>query len=488
MPAPTTTDDLLELVHKSGLIDAARLAAFERELPKEQPTGPKQLARLLVGAGLITRFQAEQFLLGKWRGFTIGKYKVLERLGAGGAGAVYLCEHMTMRRKAAVKVLPAARSDNPAAVGRFYREARAAGTLEHPNLVRAHDVGEDDGVHYLVMDYVDGANLQEIVARTGPMTIARAAWCIRETARGLEAAHNAGLIHRDVKPGNVIVDRAGGVRVLDLGLARFYHDNTDMLTLKYDENNVLGTADYVSPEQALNSHEVDGRADVYSLGATFYFLLIGQPPFAGGKAAQKLIWHQVRPPTPVRQLRPEIPEEMAAVVEIMLAKNPADRYQTMGEIADALAPWTPTTPPPPAESELPRLSPLALRTGSNPGVGRGPVTPPRSSRPEEFHHSGASTGSVRSPSDLVTPRVLASAYADTATDRKCSRPAAPAGAAPQPPPRVVGNRRAQAVRLAFILILGLTVGLVLRFAALRIWPAAPPEPPPAAPAPDPAGR
>src|SRR5207247_730125 len=211
-------------------------------------------------------FQAEQFLAGKWRRFTLGKYKVLERLGAGGMGSVYLCEHKLMRRRVAVKVLPTAKAADPASLERFYREARAVAALDHPNIIRAYDVDHEEDLHFLVMEYVDGLSLQDLVRKSGPLAPATAANYIGQAARGLQHAHEvAGLVHRDIKPGNLIVDRGGTVKILDMGLARFFNDQDDMLTQKYDEN-VLGTADYLAPEQALDSHNVDIRADVYSLG------------------------------------------------------------------------------------------------------------------------------------------------------------------------------------------------------------------------------
>ena len=181
------------------------------------------------------------------------------------------------------------------------------------------------------------------------------------------------MLHRDVKPANIMLERNGVIRLLDLGLARFFHDNTDLLTLQYDDRNVLGTADYVSPEQALNSHEVDVRTDVYSLGATFYFCLTGQPPFPTGKIAQKLIWHQVRQPTPVHQVRPEVPEGLSAIVEKMMAKNPAQRYQTPLEVVEALRPWTSEPVAPPREEEMPKLSPAVAPTVPTPSRQSGPV-------------------------------------------------------------------------------------------------------------------
>ena len=192
----------------------------------------------------------------------------------------------------------------------------------------------------------------------------RAAHYIRQAALGIQHAHEAaGLVHRDIKPGNILVDRNGIVKVLDMGLARFFNDTDDILTKKYDEN-VLGTADYLAPEQALDSHGVDIRADIYSLGATFYFCLTGRPPFAEGSIAQKLIWHQTRQPKPVRSIRPDVPPEIAAIIEKAMSKDPAQRYQTPMAVAEALAPWAATPIPPPPESEMPRLSAAAMGAGS----------------------------------------------------------------------------------------------------------------------------
>jgi serine/threonine protein kinase len=470
MPAPSTTDEFLDLVRKSGLVDPERLdgfAANARRQPADEGD-PKQLAALLVGAGLLTQFQAEQFLLGKWRGFTIGKYKVLERLGFGGNGTVYLCEHLVMHRKVAVKVLPATKADNPAALGRFYREARASGILDHPNLVKAHDIDQDGPLHFLVMEYVDGSNLQEIVSKFGPLAVDRAAHYIRQTAQALQHAHQVGLIHRDVKPANILIDRTGTVRVLDLGLARFFRDQNDPLTLKYDEKNVLGTADYVSPEQALNSHEVDIRADVYSLGATFYYLLTGQPPFPGGKAAQKLIWHQVRQPTPVRTLRREVPPELAAIVQKMMAKEPAHRYQVPGEVVEALTPWTRTPLPPPPEAEMPRLSPAAARSVSAPPEGE--PAPAPAPRPVVLSTRGAASGPTRAGAptnappaqrhaDPTTPRPMARSD----TDPVRPRPAPVPRAAAKAPPADAARSSARGLRLAVILLVGAVGGSTLRW-------------------------
>ncbi|HTU20466.1 MAG TPA: serine/threonine-protein kinase [Gemmataceae bacterium] len=378
MPAPATIDAFLEVLDKSGLVEGERLRLFLQQNSGLSAT-PRKLASRLVAAGLLTQFQAEQLLLGKHRGFSIGKYRILERIGAGGHSTVYLGEHLVVKRRVAIKVLPMARAVNPASVARFYREARAAGALDHANLVRAYDVDCENGLHFIVMDYVDGSSLQQIVARFGPLSPARSAHYIRQAAQGLQAAHAAGLVHRDIKPANILLDRHGFIRVLDLGLARFFCDNEDPLTLKYDGNNVLGTADYVAPEQALNSHDVDSRADMYSLGATFYFLLAGRPLFPEGKITNKLIWHQTRQPASLRQLRPEVPRELAALVERMIDKVPERRYQTMGELMEALLPWTATPVPPPSEEEMPRLSPAARAAAVAEGGSGSNIAPGRNS-------------------------------------------------------------------------------------------------------------
>jgi serine/threonine protein kinase len=421
MPAPTTTDELLELIRKSELLLPQRLEAFVAQVAASASAHtPREMLGLLVAAGLVTQFQGEQLLQGKWRGFTIGKYKVLERLGSGGMGTVYLCEHMQVGRRVAVKVLPNSQAANPSALGRFYREGRAAGVLDHPNLVKAHDIDQDGGLHFLVMDYVDGASLQYLVGKFGPLAPARAAYYIRCAASGLHHAHQAGLLHRDVKPANIMLERNGTIRVLDLGLARFYHDNTDLLTIQFDDRNVLGTADYVSPEQALNSHEVDIRTDVYSLGATFYFLLTGHPPFPDGKMAQKLIWHQVRQPTPPHQIRPEVPEGLSAIVEKMMAKNPAQRYQTPLEVVEALRPWTTEPVSPPGEEEMPRLSPAVAPTVPPAARQSGPVPVNRRAKGTTTAElSGRVVTLDRTPAnaEVGTPRVLSSTATPTAQPR-----------------------------------------------------------------------
>lgn len=384
MPAPTTVDEFVDLVRKSAVLDEPRLSAYVDKI-RSDPASPKELsgiAGLFVRDGLLTYFQAEQFLQGRWKRFTIGKYKVLEKLGSGGMGQVFLCEHKLMRRRVAVKVLPTQKAADPSSLDRFYREARAVAALDHQNIVRAYDIDQDENLHFLVMEYVDGSSLQDMVRKAGKLDVTRACHYIYWSAIGLQHAHASGLIHRDIKPGNILVDRTGVVKILDLGLARFFNDDQDLLTKKYDES-VLGTADYLAPEQAIDSHTVDGRADIYSLGATFYFLLTGQPPFAEGSVAQKLLWHQSKSPRPVRDVRHEVPAEVAAILEKMMAKKPENRYQTPEKLAEALLPFTQTPIPPPPDEEMPQLSIAAQGTASGavsitttPKTAVTPKTPP----------------------------------------------------------------------------------------------------------------
>ncbi len=379
MPAPTVVSDFLDCVRKSSVVESRRLDEYLARPTDDAPATPAGMADAMVRDGLLTRFQADQMLRGRWRNFILsGKYTILEPIGAGGMGTVYLCSHNIMRRPVAIKVLPASQADDPGAVERFHREAQAVAQLRHPNIVGAYDVDRDGKFHFLVMEYVDGVNLQDLVKRTGPLDPTRAAHYIHQAALGLEHAHEAGLVHRDIKPANLLVDRQGVVKILDLGLARFFHDKRESVTAKYDGNAVLGTADYLAPEQAVDSHNVDIRCDIYSLGITFYFLLAGRSPFQEGSVAEKLIWHQVRQPKPIRELRPKVPEGLAAVLGRMIAKEPGLRYQTPAEVAAALAPFTQALIDPPSADELPPITPGARLAGvaeSNGALLPSPNTP-----------------------------------------------------------------------------------------------------------------
>ncbi|HXD88054.1 MAG TPA: serine/threonine-protein kinase, partial [Urbifossiella sp.] len=291
MPAPTTVSEFVDLVRKSGLLPGPTLdELIDRHRSQGSlPQAIDPFAAVLVRESQLTYFQAKQIKLGRYKRFTIGaKYRLLELIGAGGMGAVYLCEHTLMKRLVALKVLPVEKLEDPSCLERFHREARAVAALDHPNIVRAYDIDVHEKLHFLVMEYVDGNSLQDLIARHGPMDPIRAAHYMAQSAVGLQHAHELGMVHRDIKPGNLLLERTGVIKVLDMGLARFFNKQQDSVTEKYDDKCVLGTADYLAPEQAV-SNTVDIRADIYGLGGTFYFMLTGKTPFPEGTIASKLM-------------------------------------------------------------------------------------------------------------------------------------------------------------------------------------------------------
>jgi serine/threonine protein kinase len=328
----------LDLIHKSGITTPGRLATAVPD-PAALPREPGKAAGVLIQKGVITRFQAQQLLQGRHKGFLLGAYVILDQLGRGGMGAVYLAEHRDLHRKVAVKVLVTAKDeDHRLANERFFREARAAAALDHPNIVRIFDVSRHNDVPYLVMEYVGGETLQQTLDRSGAVSATDAADVVAQAAAGLQHAHERGFVHRDIKPGNLIRDRFGVVKILDMGLARSFSDPDHKLTEKLDAGAVVGTADFIAPEQALNSPQIDIRADIYSLGATFFSLVAGRPPFEGN-TTQKLLHHQMRSAPHLSEVDPTLPPGLTAVVAKMLSKKPQDRYQTPAEVIAALSPW-----------------------------------------------------------------------------------------------------------------------------------------------------
>jgi hypothetical protein len=272
------------------------------------------------------------------------RYRLLEMLGAGGMGAVYKAEHRVMERLVALKVINPSLTKDTAAVERFHREVKTAARLSHPNIVTAFDAEHANDVHFLVMEYVEGASLDEVLAKRGPLPVAEACEYIRQAALGLQHAHERGMVHRDIKPQNLMLTRSHGaqavglVKVLDFGLARFVSESGPAGPLT-QVGSVMGTPDYIAPEQAHDSRTADIRADIYSLGCTFYYLLAGQVPFPEGSALQKLMAHVDTPPRPIAEMRFDLPAGLAEVLDRMMAKDPAQRYQTPAEVAAALAPY-----------------------------------------------------------------------------------------------------------------------------------------------------
>jgi phosphate ABC transporter phosphate-binding protein len=366
MSVPQTAADFHALLERSRLLSVDQLeAAFA------DGRDPDLVLQQLVADRLLTPFQSEQLKKGRADGFFLtAKFKVLDFIGSGGMGKVYLCEHLLLHRLVAVKLLqlPTGPGDAARSFDRFYREARAVAALNDPNIIRVFDVDRVGPNPFMVMEYVDGTNLHEIVGRHGALSPIRAADYARQAALGLQHAHEIGLVHRDVKPGNLLLDRSGTVKLLDLGLARFTQDpvRNAGLTDKYDKHIVLGTVDFMAPEQAFDTPNVDARSDIYALGCTLYYLLTGQVPFPDRSAPEKMYAHKTKAPAPVSELAPRVPAGLIEVLERMMAKDAAERFQTAGEIVEVLADWVTDVVPPPSDAEMPRHPASFYQLGLSP--------------------------------------------------------------------------------------------------------------------------
>jgi serine/threonine protein kinase len=266
------------------------------------------------------------------------KFRIIRELGRGGMGVIYLAEHRAMEKNVALKVISPAVLDNPEALARFRAEVRAAGKLDHQNIARAFDADEAGQLHFLVMEFVEGVSLAQLLEQKGPLPVASACHYARQAALGLQHASEQGMVHRDIKPQNLMLTPKGLVKVLDFGLARLRTERKAGPRLTQLQS-FMGTPEYVSPEQAMDAREADIRADIYSLGCTLYCLLAGRPPFVGETAMQVVLAHIEQEAAPLHELRPDVPADLSAVVAKMLAKDPAQRYQRPIEVAQALLPF-----------------------------------------------------------------------------------------------------------------------------------------------------
>ena len=340
--AKLSAENFIDYVERSGLVEEDQLQKSLEALKAKHggtlPEDSELVANHLINANLITQWHADKIQDRKYKGFRLGKYKLLRLIGTGGMSSVYLAEHVLMKRQRAIKVLPKSRVNDSSYLARFHLEAQATASLDHPNILRAYDVDNDGEQHFLVMEFIDGKDLQNIVKQEGALPLELACNYIAQSAEGLAYAHENNLIHRDIKPANLLIDDKGIVRILDLGLALYSDGAKASLTVAHNEN-VLGTADYLSPEQAVNSHKVDLRTDIYSLGCTLYFLLTGHPPFTDGSLAQRIAKHQTTMPEDVRKDRPECPRDLVDICVKMMQKKPEKRYQNMKQVAEALETW-----------------------------------------------------------------------------------------------------------------------------------------------------
>ena len=329
-PGSLTTIDYAQRVVESGVLSAEEVQKCQTAT-KPIKTG-EDLAKSLVRQKKLTKFQARMIYSGKGPGLVLGNYVVLEKIGAGGMGQVFKAVHSRMDRVVALKVLSPSLTKDPDAVNRFLREAKAAAKLSHPNIVAAHDAGQHGKTHFLVMEYVDGIDLSALVKKSGPLSAEEAVDYIVQASRGLQYAHQEGVIHRDVKPGNLLIDRKGRVRVLDMGLARLDAASAELTST----GDVMGTVDYMSPEQASDTKHADARNDIYSLGCALYYLLHGKPPYGGDTMISRIMAHREQPIPPLAAGRDDVPGALEMVFSRMLAKDPQERYPSMAEAAAAL--------------------------------------------------------------------------------------------------------------------------------------------------------
>jgi serine/threonine protein kinase len=413
----------------AGLATPEELKALWASLPPEaRPKDGDALAQLLVERGKLSGFQAKHLAAGRGGGLVFGEYVLVDEIGVGGMGKVYKAEHRRMSRTVALKVLSPAAMKDEAAVRRFQREAHAAAKLEHENIVTAYDAGQAGTTHFLVMQFVDGGDLAALVRKNGPLPIETAVNYIVQAARGLSYAHAEGIVHRDIKPANLLLDKKGVVKILDMGLARI-EGVADGLT---GADQVMGTADYMSPEQASETRTVDARSDVYSLGCTLWYLLTGKKLYEGESMVGRLMKHRDAPLPSLVQVRDDAPWGLEQALHKMLAKTPGDRLQTMDEVIAALEPYAGDVP----------AAGSSIGMGSSVGMG--------GSRDAELSQflksippaSGSSSKITAKPkSDSKLSRTAFSA-AQSETDSAAPPPSAPPDEGVFPPPRrrpMLGN-------------------------------------------------
>jgi serine/threonine protein kinase/DNA-binding response OmpR family regulator len=333
-----SSEEFLQNLTDSGLFSTEEVRSMVEALPASAGTDAAVMAQHLIGAEKLTPFQAAAVSERRFAELLMGNYEVLDRLGAGGMGTVYKARHRRMKRVVAIKVLPRTAGQSAAFLRRFQREVEAVARLSHPNVVLAHDADEAEAGHFLVMEFVDGRDLAADVEARGPLPIREAVDYVVQGARALDYAHRQGIIHRDIKPANLLRDAGGVIKVADLGLARFtdQYDEVAKETALTQAGTLMGTVDFMSPEQALGLTNIDQRTDIYSLGCSLYYLLVGRPPYEGRTAMAILLQHREGPIPSLCAARTAIPPALDAVFRRMVAKKPEDRFASMSEVVRAL--------------------------------------------------------------------------------------------------------------------------------------------------------
>lgn len=342
------THEFLDLLVRSGVVERDNLDDAVWRYSLRDESSPITVARKLIKQGVVTRFQAERVLNRRWRGLVIGGYKLLNVLGAGGMGWVYAAQEPNSSWTVAIKLISNERRKDQGMLARMQLEAQAGLRLQHPNILRtlAFNRAEDQfgTFSYVVMELVQGITPLEMLCLHKKIAWQQACDMILQTAQGLHYAHQAGLVHRDVKPENLLIRSNGAVKILDFGLAMLDEDDEEFSMAMIFGQDRVGTADYVAPEQTINSYHVDHRADIYSLGCTFYFLLTGKVPFPYSNPARKLLGHRCKKPLAIEQFRSDVPAEVIAIVNKMMAKRADKRFATAAEVATLLEPYAERLP------------------------------------------------------------------------------------------------------------------------------------------------
>jgi len=443
-------DNFARAAVRSGLFTNQELRVLRQETPAGAGADSRAFADHLVQIGKLSRFQASKLLDGVTLGLVLGPYHVLAPIGKGGMGSVFLARDSRTQGLVALKVLPPKRAKaQERLLIRFRREMEISQRVGHPHLTRTLEAGVHQGVNYIAMEYIPGKTLHKVIGEQGPLKVPRAARMFAEVALGLEYAHKQGLIHRDLKPSNIMVMPDDHVKVMDLGLALIQGENEAERTVAPGQGYIVGTLDYIPPEQAEDALKVDARSDIYSLGCTLYYALTGSPPFSGGNALQKMLRHRLDAPKPVCDINPAVPATFAVVLTRMIAKKPELRYQSAGELRDALLPWTGDVPgvpmavrPVPGEGVPVAAQPLPAPSLAPPAAAAPPATDDSAPATLVIKRKGAAPSLAPAaplliPSEPV-PLAMPVALAPSATPvgKPVPRPAAAPGTAPSstPPP------------------------------------------------------
>jgi serine/threonine protein kinase len=437
-----SVDTFLRTILRSGVLDRQQLRQALRHVPVDQRQDAEAVADHLVDTGKLSRFQASKLLRGMAVGLVLGPFHVLAPIGKGGMGTVYLARDSRSQQLVALKVLSPKRArEEERLLARFRREMEMCQRVAHPHLAWTYEVGVCQGVYYIAMEYIPGKNLYRLVSDDGPLPVARAARLFGEVAIALDHAHNQGLIHRDMKPSNIIITPHDHAKVLDLGLALVQGEAPAEREVIGGRGYVVGTMDYIAPEQTENAAKVDPRSDIYSLGCTLYFTLTGQPPFPGGTALEKIQHHRGDDPVPIPQLNSTVPPAFIGLLRKMMAKDPEQRFATAAEVQEKLLPW--------ASADV--------------------VLPLDRQGDREYQQAIAELESAEVPLDLIAEVIPVGI--PVTPKRNGARPTTADAAATEEPtskqPRRVSTNLRWLIGLGILFVIGLCLGTVLALTLMR---------------------